>query len=302
MPARNPVARSVHNRTHMMNTATLGVRSTLDAFFTPQRVAVIGAGRRRGAIGAEIFHNLAHGGFRGEVFAVNRHGQTIDGAPASATVASIPSAIDLAIIAVPCALVEAAIDDCLEARVPAIVVISAGFAETGTAGRERETAIREKVRKAGARMIGPNCMGLVNTDPVRHMNATFAPTFPPPGSIAFSSQSGALGLAILECAQQLNLGLSSFVSIGNKADVSTNDLLEFWEHDPRTDVILLYVESFGNPRRFGEIARRVARRKPIAVRQERTLPWRRGGRVVAYGRPRRKRYGRRGSLPGCRRN
>jgi acyl-CoA synthetase (NDP forming) len=173
--------------------------------------------------------------------------------------------VDLAVIAVPCAAVEATVDDCLAARVPAIIVISAGFAETGDAGRAREAAIREKIRRAGSRLVGPNCMGIVNTDPARHMNATFATAFPPAGSIGFSTQSGALGLAILESAQQLNLGISTFVSIGNKADVSTNDLLEFWETDPRTSVILLYVESFGNPRRFGEIARRVGRRKPIAV-------------------------------------
>ncbi|HEY0875303.1 MAG TPA: acetate--CoA ligase family protein [Vicinamibacterales bacterium] len=241
------------------------VQSTLRPFFAPRSIAVIGAGRTRGRIGAEIFNNLVAGGFTGEVFAVNPHGHTIDGTPAWPTVSAIPRPVDLAVIAVPCDAVETAIDDCIAAHVPAIVVISAGFAETGTAGRAREAAIVAKVRRAGVRMIGPNCMGILNADPAIRMNATFAPAFPPSGTIAFSSQSGALGLAILEGAKQLNLGISTFASIGNKADVSTNDLLEYWETDPRTDVILLYVESFGNPRRFGQIARRVGRRKPIAV-------------------------------------
>jgi len=248
-----------------MCAAVLGVHGTLDTFFVPRSIAVIGAGRRRGRIGAEIFHNLSTGGFPGDVFAVNPHGTTIEGIAAWPTVSSVPWPVDLAVIAVPCDDVEAAIDACIAAHVPAIVVISAGFAETGEQGRGREAVIRDKVRRAGARMVGPNCMGVVNTDPRRPMNATFAPALPPAGSIGFSSQSGALGLAILESAQQLNLGISSFVSVGNKADVSTNDLLEYWETDPRTSVILLYVESFGNPRRFGQIARRVGRHKPIAV-------------------------------------
>jgi acyl-CoA synthetase (NDP forming) len=248
-----------------MSTTTQTVQSTLRAFFTPRCIAVIGAGRTRGGIGAEIFNNLVNGGFTGEVFAVNPHGHTIDDTPAWSAVSAIPWPVDLAVIAVPCGAVEAAVDDCIAAHVPAVVIISAGFAETGKAGRARESAIVEKIRRAGIRMIGPNCMGILNADPAVRMNATFAPAFPAPGNIAFSSQSGALGLAILEGARQLNLGISTFASIGNKADVSTNDLLEYWETDPRTEVILLYVESFGNPRRFGQIARRVGQRKPIAV-------------------------------------
>jgi acetyl coenzyme A synthetase (ADP forming)-like protein len=247
-----------------MTTAIRSVHGTLDPLFVPRSIAVVGAGRRRGRIGAEVFNNLANG-FRGDVYAVNPHGHTIGNLPAWPTVSSIPWPIDLAVIAVPCAAVEEAVDDCIAAHVQAIIIISAGFSETGDAGRAHEARIRDRVRRAGIRMVGPNCMGIVNTDPALQMNATFAPALPPAGSIGFSSQSGALGLAILESAQQLNIGISSFVSIGNKADVSTNDLLEYWETDPRTAVILLYVESFGNPRRFGNIARRVSRRKPIAV-------------------------------------
>ena len=224
-----------------------------------------GAGRRRGTIGAEIFHNLAAGGFTGRVIPVNPHAGEIAGATAYPSVRDVPGDIDLVVIAVPAPSVASVVEDCIARRVGGIVLISAGFGETGQEGRVREQALRDRVRKAGIRMIGPNCMGVVNTDPAIHLNASFSPVFPPPGHIAFSSQSGALGLAILEQAQQLHLGLSMFASVGNKADVSGNDLLEYWEQDPRTRVILLYLESFGNPRRFREIARRVSRHKPIVA-------------------------------------
>ena len=226
---------------------------------------MIGAGRRRGSVGAEIFHNLAAGGFTGRVVPVNPCADTVQGATAYRSLRDVPGDVDLAVIAVPAAAVPGVIDDCLAKPVGAIVVVSAGFAETGDDGRAREQALRDRVRAAGIRMVGPNCMGLVNTDPAFHLNASFSPVFPPAGQIAFSSQSGALGLAILEQAQQLNLGLSAFASVGNKADVSANDLLEYWETDPRTRVILLYLESFGNPQRFRQIARRVSRQKPIVA-------------------------------------
>ncbi len=226
---------------------------------------MIGAGRRRGSVGAEIFHNLAAGGFTGRAVPVNPHAETVQGVAAYRSVRDVPGDVDLAVVAVPAAAVPGVVDDCIAKSVGAIVVVTAGFAETGDEGRAREQALRDRVRAAGIRMVGPNCMGLVNTDPAFHLNASFSPVFPPAGQIAFSSQSGALGLAILEQAQQLNLGLSTFASVGNKADVSANDLLEYWETDPRTRVILLYLESFGNPQRFREIARRVSRQKPIVA-------------------------------------
>jgi acetate---CoA ligase (ADP-forming) len=238
---------------------------SLNPAFEPRTVAVVGVSRRRGSIGAEIFHNLAAGGFTGKVVPVNPHAEEVGGVTAYRSVRDVPGNVDLAVVAVPAAAVPAVVNECIEKGVGAIVVISAGFGETGEQGRAVELALRERVRAAGIRMIGPNCMGVVNTDPAFHLNASFSPTFPPEGQIAFSSQSGALGLAILEYAQQLNLGLSTFASVGNKADVSANDLLEYWEHDDRTKVILLYLESFGNPRRFREIARRVTRRKPIVA-------------------------------------
>jgi acyl-CoA synthetase (NDP forming) len=173
--------------------------------------------------------------------------------------------VDLAVIVVPCAHVLEAVDDCLSKGVRALCVISAGFGETGPDGGEREVALLEKVRAAGSRVIGPNCMGLLNTDPAVRLNATFSPVYPPAGGVAMSTQSGALGLAILDYARRLNIGISSFVSVGNKVDVSGNDLIQYWAEDPRTTVILLYLESFGNPKKFGEIARRVSRLKPIVA-------------------------------------
>ncbi len=149
--------------------------------------------------------------------------------------------------------------------VRAICVISAGFSECDAAGRAREAVLLDKVRRAGCRLIGPNCMGLLNTDPAVRLNATFSPVYPPRGSVAMSTQSGALGLAILDYARRLDIGISSFVSVGNKADVSGNDLMQYWAEDPDTKVILLYLESFGNPKKFAEIARRVGRTKPIVA-------------------------------------
>lgn len=239
--------------------------ASMKHFFEPRTVAVVGANRERGKIGSEILHNLAAGGFRGRLFAVHPSATSIDSVPAHARVTDIPGEVDLAVICVPCAQVSAVVDDCITKGVKALVVISAGFGETGAAGRALEGQLLEKVRRAGIRMVGPNCMGIINTDPAVRLNATFSPVAPIEGRVAFSTQSGALGLAILDYVQRLNLGLSTFVSVGNKADVSGNDLIQYWAEDPRTDVILLYLESFGNPRRFGQIARRVAERKPIVA-------------------------------------
>jgi acetate---CoA ligase (ADP-forming) len=166
--------------------------------------------------------------------------------------------------------------DCAGKGIRSVIVISAGFAESGPEGRQAQGRLIETVRQQGMRMIGPNCFGLLNTDPAIRLNATFTSAFPPAGRMSMASQSGALGLAILAAAHRLQLGISSFVSLGNNADVSTNDLLQYWEDDPSTDIILLYLESFGNPRRFARIARRVARRKPIvAIKSGRSLAGRR---------------------------
>jgi acyl-CoA synthetase (NDP forming) len=173
--------------------------------------------------------------------------------------------VDLAVVVVPAPHVQRVVEECIAKGVKALVVISAGFGEVGTDGRVLEAALLETVRQAGVRMVGPNCMGLLNTDPAVQLNATFSPVYPPAGGVAMSTQSGALGLAILDYARRINLGISTFVSVGNKADVSSNDLIQYWADDPNTRVILLYLESFGNPRKFSQIARRVARTKPIVA-------------------------------------
>lgn len=237
----------------------------LDALFRPRSVAVVGASRRRGTIGGEIFHNLLSHGFTGPVYPVNPSSQVVQSVRAYPTVSDCPGPVDLAVIVVPKDKVLAAVEDCGQKGVKGLVVITAGFAEVGAAGRALQAELLARVRGYGMRLVGPNCLGLVNTDPAWSLDATFAPVWPPAGEVAFSSQSGALGLAILDHAKNLGLGISQFVSVGNKADVSGNDLLEYWEADPQTRVILLYLESLGNPRRFMQIARRVARKKPILV-------------------------------------
>ena len=237
---------------------------SLNAFFEPAVVAVIGANRKQGHIGSEVLHNL-RASFTGRVVPVHPSATEIQGLQAFRRVADIPWTVDLAVIVVPATSVPAVVDDCLAARVKAICIISAGFGESSSEGRRVEEALVARIRAAGCRLIGPNCMGLLNTDPRFSLNATFSPVYPPAGSVAMSTQSGALGLAILDYAHQLNIGISSFVSVGNKADVSGNDLLEYWESDPRTSVILLYLESFGNPLKFSQLARRISRTKPIVA-------------------------------------
>jgi acetyl coenzyme A synthetase (ADP forming)-like protein len=234
-------------------------------FFEPTSVVIIGANRERGKIGSEILHNILAAGYRGDVHVVHPTAEQIDGIRTHRSVDTLPDAIDLAIVAVPAPSVQSVVDACLAKSIRAFVIISAGFAETGQAGRDREAALVDTIRRAGARLIGPNCMGLFNADPAVRLHATFSPVAPLSGRVAMSTQSGALGLAVLDYAKKLHLGFSTFASIGNKADVSSNDLVEYWASDPHTDVILLYLESFGNPRKFGQIARSVARHKPIVA-------------------------------------
>jgi acetate---CoA ligase (ADP-forming) len=239
----------------------LAVTASLRPFFTPACVAVIGASARRGSIGGELFRNILRGDFGGIAYPVNRTGEPVAGVRGFASIADIADPVDLAVICVPGGDVLDAADAALRKGVRALCVISAGFAEIGSEGLERQEQLLAAVRAHGARLIGPNCLGIAVSGP--KLNATFGPRALPPGTVGFSSQSGALGLALLERAAERGLGLSAFISIGNKADVSSNDLLEYWEDDAETGVVMLYLESFGNPRRFARIARRVAGRKPI---------------------------------------
>ena len=241
----------------------VGVVSSLEPFFNPQTVAVIGASPRAGSIGGELFRNVLRAEFRGVCFPVNRSGSSVSGVRAYRTVGEIGESVDLAVICLPGTAVLEAAEEALAAGIRALCVVSAGFAEVGAEGVTRQEQLVALVRTHGARLLGPNCLGIAAAG--SQLNATFGPRALPPGNVGFSSQSGALGLAVLERAAERRLGLSAFVSVGNKADISSNDLLEYWEDDECTDVVLLYLESFGNPRKFARVARRVARTKPIVA-------------------------------------
>ncbi len=239
--------------------------NALRNFFYPRAVAVIGASRQRDTVGGALFRNLLDFGFEGPVYPVNVNATVVQSVLAYPTIEAVPGPVDLAVIAVPAERVVEVAEQCGRRGVRALVVISAGFAEVGEEGRARQAELLRICRAYGMRLIGPNCIGIVNTDPAVRLNATFGPVPPPAGRVGFASQSGALGLAIIDYARAFGLGISTFVSMGNKADISGNDLLNYWESDPNTDVILLYLESFGNPRKFSRIARRVGRKKPIVA-------------------------------------
>jgi acetyl coenzyme A synthetase (ADP forming)-like protein len=250
--------RAIDERTS--DAAALSIRALME----PRSVALLGASRKAATISGTLLANLKTG-YKGAIYPVNAAGGEIQGLPAFKSVAAIGKPVDLGIIAVPAPGVLQAVRECAEAGASSVVVISAGFAEVGPEGQAEQERIRDFVRRSGMRMVGPNCMGILNTDPAVSMNATFAPTVAPAGNVGMLSQSGALGVAILDHARDLHIGISTFVSVGNKADVSGNDLLAFWKDDPRTDVIALYLESFGNPRRFARLAPEVARLKPIVA-------------------------------------
>ncbi len=237
--------------------------AAMRSFLEPKSVAVIGASRQRGTVGAELLRNLLTSEFEGVVYVVNPHADVVQSLPAYNSVSEIPAQVELAVVVVPAEHVVDVARDCAAAGVRALLVISAGFAEAGDEGVARQRALLDVCRGAGIRLIGPNCLGVLNTDADVRLNATFAPHHAIPGSIGFLSQSGGLGIAIIEAAARLGLGLSSFVSVGNKADLSGNDFLQYWEQHPGTEVALLYLESFGNPRKFARVAPRVARKKPI---------------------------------------
>jgi acetyl coenzyme A synthetase (ADP forming)-like protein len=237
----------------------------LDAILRPRSVAVIGASRAADSIGHQILASILRYGFTGPVFPVNPRAASVCSVRAHPSIGAIGEPVDLAVIAVPKDLVLGVVEECGRAGVRGVVVISAGFKETGPVGADAERSLVTAARRLGMRLVGPNCMGVLNGDPAISLNATFAPTMPPYGRAAFVSQSGALGVSVLDFAREYGIGIGQFVSMGNKADVSGNDLLVQWEDDPGVSVMLMYVESFGNPARFLEIASRITRTKPIIV-------------------------------------
>jgi acyl-CoA synthetase (NDP forming)/RimJ/RimL family protein N-acetyltransferase len=240
-------ARSVHNLLH------------------PQSVAVIGASAEPGKVGHVAFANLLAASFTGTVYPVNPEHRSVRGVRAYPSVLDIPDPVDLAVVAVPAEAVESVLDACLAKGVKTLLIVSGGFGEAGLHGLHAELRLVGEARAHGMRVVGPNALGVLNTAPGVRLNATLAPRLPVRGRTGFFCQSGALGTAILADAESRGLGLSTFVSAGNRADVSGNDLLQYWETDPDTDLVLLYLESFGNPRKFARLARRLARTKPIVA-------------------------------------
>jgi acetyl coenzyme A synthetase (ADP forming)-like protein len=256
---------AIERREHIAEAASM------QRILAPRSIAVIGASRERGTVGNALFRNLLEYGFTGPVYPVNPATLSVAGVRAYPTVLDVPDDVDLAVVVVPAPAVAEVVEQCSQKHVRGVVIVSAGFAETGDAGKAAERELVEIARAHGMRVIGPNCLGVVNTAPDVRMNASFSPAAPRHGNVAFLSQSGGLGIELMARAARLDIGVSTFVSVGNKADVSGNDLLQHWSDDPETGVILLYLESFGNPRKFARLARRVARDKPIvAVKGGRT--------------------------------
>jgi acyl-CoA synthetase (NDP forming)/GNAT superfamily N-acetyltransferase len=238
-------------------------QASLRPLLAPRSVAVVGAGRRPGGVGHEVLTGLVRYGFTGPVYPVNPHATTVAGVPAYPALTRLPGPVDLVIVAIPAGTVPEVFEDAAAAGARAAVVLTAGFSEAGEEGRAAQAALVRRARAAGIRVVGPNSLGIVNTDPQVRLDASFAPEAPLRGGLAVASQSGAVGIAVLEHASRAGCGISAFVSLGNKADVSGNDLLGYWYDDPDTSAVALYLESFGNPRKFARIARALARRKPV---------------------------------------
>jgi acyl-CoA synthetase (NDP forming)/RimJ/RimL family protein N-acetyltransferase len=245
---------------------------SIQRLLTPRSVAVIGAGQDKQSVGRVLLDNILAAGFQGPVYPVHPHHPYVASIRAYPTVLDIPDDVDLAVVATPADTVRDVVHQCTQKGVRGLVVVSSGFAETGPEGAAAQRDLVTDARASGMRVIGPNCLGIINTDTAVALNATLAPVAPGRGNVGFFCQSGALGIAILESVARRGIGLSTFVSAGNRADVSGNDLLQYWQDDAPTEVVLLYLESFGNPRKFGRLARRLARVKPVvAVKSGRSL-------------------------------
>ncbi|MEU9229245.1 GNAT family N-acetyltransferase [Streptomyces massasporeus] len=250
---------------------------SVQRLLAPGSVAVIGAGRTPGGVGRSVLGNIRDAGYSGRLYAVNKalpDGQKeLDGVPAHRSVRDIDGPVDLAVVAVPAEHVTEVVTECGEHGVQGLVVVSAGYAESGPEGRERQRALVRHARTYGMRIIGPNAFGIINTSPRVRLNASLAPEVPRAGRIGLFAQSGAIGIALLSRLHRRGggvtgvTGVSTFVSSGNRADVSGNDVLQYWYEDPDTDVVLMYLESIGNPRKFTRLARRTAAAKPLVVVQ-----------------------------------
>jgi acetyltransferase len=235
----------------------------LDAIMKPKSIAIVGASERPAAIGRELTNKLITYGYKGNLYPVNPKSDTILGVKAYKNIAEIPEVVDLAIIVVPRDFVYQVVEECGQKGVKGLVIITAGYKETGHEGAELEDKLVELIKKYGMRAIGPNCVGIVNTDPSIHLDSTFIEAYPDAGKTAFISQSGALGGAIFNISKDFNVGLSQFVSVGNKADVNDETLLEYWSEDDEIDQILFYLESISNPASFRQLATKVTKKKPI---------------------------------------
>lgn len=239
---------------------------SVERLLRPRAVAVVGASRREEAVGSWLLRAVRDGGFRGKLFAVHPEADEIEAVRCYPSVRDIPGAVDLVLVAVPAPTVERIVEDCAAKSVRGLVVVSEGFAESGTEeGRDRQRRLVSLARGSGMRVVGPGSFGLINTDPTVSLNASLLPEIPRRGGLGFFTQSGSLGIALLDNAARRGLGLTTFVSAGNRVDVSGNDLMQYWEEDDRTSAVLMYLESLGNPRKFSRLARRLSRRKPVVV-------------------------------------
>jgi acetate---CoA ligase (ADP-forming) len=274
--AELPTAASEEAELHFERRHARAAQAAVSRFLAPRSVAVVGASFEPATPDGVLLHNLLAGGFGGTIHLVNGTGATVGGHMAFTSVRDIPGEVDMAVIATPAPAAVIAAEECAAKGVHALVVISPGFAEAGSEGIELQRRLLEVCRLSGMRLVGPNCSGVLNSSPAVHLNASVIATLPAAGRIGFLSQSGSLGTAIIELARSQGTGFSSFISVGNNADISGADLLQYWEADPNTNLVMLYLESFGNPRQFSRIARRVARTMPILAVK--------GGRSVAGAR------------------
>ncbi len=268
-----PLGQTERQKSLMALREKLATAASLQPFFHPRTVAVVGASRDDERLGHRLLWHIVEANFSGTVYPVNREARSVHAIRAFARLSDIPEPVDLALVVVPSRELLPIVNDAIYAGVKGLVITSSGLGDAGAEGLALEETIVAKLRRAGIRLVGPSSMGLVSTEPSINLNASFAPRLPDRGQLAVASHSSALGVAIMHYASRIGLGISSFVSLGNKPDVSVNDLLQYWEDDAETTAIMLYMESFGNPRKFSQIARRLTRHKPIlAVKSARTRP------------------------------